>query len=681
MECQTKNSLNYLEGVGQTDGEGIERTWAGLNPVGWATKEMGNGGRHDALEDKIDHHNWEKNISQGDTLARKLVVAIEERDVQVATFTNMNALLRSEVRKEWQGEVDAWNADKTKPNPFPLKGGKRSGLSEVAVHLELKKDEVAEVADTSASVHTKGTTAFLVAGMQLEETQRRIKTKLKGSRVLITDQNNHVEELRVSFASKLKAFRDVQARHIPGAMQALEEEEEGRDPDDAPPNPEDIALWIPSELAAGARTRGCVKGLGDKQAKLREAQCWNALDDLRRRLHSKRHFIQFRNSHVVGQRQATRSNMLIGQIGERIDSISTKYRQARKALVALKGNAYCEKKQLWELTPADVALDEEEEVDTRARHRLAKIGSGRFWSRNEPALSKGQTSKTKSKSTGKSGRKKLSWIWTARGGPGENEGELHEAVRVDWCKALARKVRWTEEVQLLREEMRRVMRFLEWRARWWEGQRRARGTQISAALEAGLDAYAARQADLHRKITLCFKTAWDMSTVAVIRAASREDELLAEGMASFVRAARTTEGKEEEEEGTRCTYERPSPPHAETPLVRTQELATIGLPPPAPRSRPPAPPLTHWHPSFMPVHAAPCPCCPSRLPRPFLLVEIVPTHDKIFIITMRSPELQALAVARLFIALVVAVAVQPSVLLLLRLLPPPLCVHRGHHAW
>ncbi|KAJ7430331.1 hypothetical protein FB451DRAFT_1422834 [Mycena latifolia] len=32
---------------------------------------------------------------------------------------------------------------------------------------------------------------------------------------------------------------------------------------------------------------------------------------------------------------------------------------------------------------------------------------------------------------------------------------------------------------------------------------------------------------------------------------------------------------------------------------------------------------------------------------------------------MRSPELQALAVARLFIALVVAVAVQPSVLLLL----------------
>ncbi|KAJ7430332.1 hypothetical protein FB451DRAFT_993556, partial [Mycena latifolia] len=236
-------------------------------------------------------------------------------------------------------------------------------------------------------------------------------------------------------------------------------------------------LVIPSELAAGARTRGCVKGLGDKQAKLREAQCWNALDDLRRRLHSKRHFIQFRNSH-------------------RIDSISTKYRQARKALVALKGNAYCEKK-LWELTPADVALDEEEEVDTRARHRLAKIGSAKA-KRAKP-----------SQEHGKVRQEKLSWIWTARGGPGENEGELHEAVRVDWCKALARKVRWTEEVQLLREEMRRVMRFLEWRARWWEGQRRARGTQISAALEAGLDAYAARQADLHRKITLCFKTAWD----------------------------------------------------------------------------------------------------------------------------------------------------------------------------
>ncbi|KAJ7033967.1 hypothetical protein C8F04DRAFT_909609, partial [Mycena alexandri] len=62
VTCQTENSLSYTAGVGRTDGEGIERTWAILNPLGYSTKEMGAGARHDALENKVDHINWEKNI-------------------------------------------------------------------------------------------------------------------------------------------------------------------------------------------------------------------------------------------------------------------------------------------------------------------------------------------------------------------------------------------------------------------------------------------------------------------------------------------------------------------------------------------------------------------------------------------------------------------------------------------
>ncbi|KAJ6568311.1 hypothetical protein DFH09DRAFT_918130 [Mycena vulgaris] len=60
VSCQTENSLSFAVGVGRTDGEGIERTWAVLNPVGFATKEMGDGARHDAIENKIDHVNFEK---------------------------------------------------------------------------------------------------------------------------------------------------------------------------------------------------------------------------------------------------------------------------------------------------------------------------------------------------------------------------------------------------------------------------------------------------------------------------------------------------------------------------------------------------------------------------------------------------------------------------------------------
>ncbi|KAJ7690749.1 hypothetical protein B0H17DRAFT_1159968 [Mycena rosella] len=477
INCQAKNSLNYLEGVGRTDGEGIERTWSDFNPLGWATKEMGNGPRHDALEDKIDHHNWEKNIAQGGKLARKLVVAIEECDIQIAAFTTVDD-------QRMEGRQD-------KPNPYQPARGKRSGPSEVTVRIELKKDEAKEAVDAEASVHSKGTTAFIVA-----------------------DQSNRVEELCLSFVQKLKTFQDLQARHMPEASQALEEEEEAQDPESAPINPENVTLWMPSELKGTARTRGCVKGLAEKEAKLREAQCSNALDDLQRRLHAKRHFIQFRNSNVVGQRQATQSNTLIAQVRERIETITAKYCRGWKALTALKGKTYCEKKRFFELKPEDIALDEEEEVDAKSRHRLGVIGSGSFRHKNAPS----QKKRTK--------KKLFPWIWTARGGPGEDELELHEGEAPDMAHrrrsadrllvaALARKVRWTEEVQLLQEEMRRVMHFLKWKANWWEMQREARGTQIPAVLRARLAAYAARQAHLHRQVAARFKTGWDTSVAGV----------------------------------------------------------------------------------------------------------------------------------------------------------------------
>ncbi|KAJ7193314.1 hypothetical protein GGX14DRAFT_379218, partial [Mycena pura] len=62
-ECQAENSL-ISPGVGRTDGENIG-TWAVLNPIGYATKETGEGARHDNIEDKIEL-NFEKNIGQGE---------------------------------------------------------------------------------------------------------------------------------------------------------------------------------------------------------------------------------------------------------------------------------------------------------------------------------------------------------------------------------------------------------------------------------------------------------------------------------------------------------------------------------------------------------------------------------------------------------------------------------------
>lgn len=64
-DCRNKNSLRFLVGVGKSDGEGIKRLWAFLNSSAFHTLNMGWGNRADWLEDKIDYHNFLKNIGQG----------------------------------------------------------------------------------------------------------------------------------------------------------------------------------------------------------------------------------------------------------------------------------------------------------------------------------------------------------------------------------------------------------------------------------------------------------------------------------------------------------------------------------------------------------------------------------------------------------------------------------------
>ncbi|KAF9515398.1 hypothetical protein BS47DRAFT_1372048 [Hydnum rufescens UP504] len=53
-------SLNWMPGIGQTDGEGIERDWSGINPAANSTKEMGSGCRHDTLDDIWSDLNYQK---------------------------------------------------------------------------------------------------------------------------------------------------------------------------------------------------------------------------------------------------------------------------------------------------------------------------------------------------------------------------------------------------------------------------------------------------------------------------------------------------------------------------------------------------------------------------------------------------------------------------------------------
>jgi hypothetical protein len=69
------------------------------------------------------------------------------------------------------------------------------------------------------------------------------------------------------------------------------------------------------------------------------------------------------------------------------------------------------------------------------------------------------------------------------------------ALRVEWAKAKARAARWEEEVILLDEEMRRILEFCDWKARWWRDQRSLRTPDTTdSILSEGLQAFAEQQA-------------------------------------------------------------------------------------------------------------------------------------------------------------------------------------------
>ena len=83
--------------------------------------------------------------------------------------------------------------------------------------------------------------------------------------------------------------------------------------------------------------------------------------------------------------------------------------------------------------------------------------------------------------------------------------------RIEWSKARARQARWKEEVLLLREEMRRVLQFLKWKASDWfrKGHTDAISSLTTCPYQLeGLRAYACRQANVFGDIHNHFMGIW-----------------------------------------------------------------------------------------------------------------------------------------------------------------------------
>ncbi|KAJ7456295.1 hypothetical protein B0H11DRAFT_2244215 [Mycena galericulata] len=424
-DCKENNSLSYKPGVSKRRGQ-----------------------RVDVLEDKIDSHNFHKNIGQGDALQRKLIVAIAERERQVTGFKEISATVEHDMKKEWKTMIEAWLADPSQPNPYTL--SRKDCPTEAEVRLEVQRDEDAVLTEGRSPLQGSSATTFLTAGLQLEVAQRRILVEIAGTALVTADREGKLYDWQHTLLVKIGTFRDLQKRFMPGAARAIAEAEAARDPDEPPPKPEKIDLFMPSDMPEDPTDplRGCMRGLLEMEAKLRAAQCSNTLVKLRAWLHAKRHLIIFRNDNV----QATKAATLIGQLGERVNESAEKYWRGRRALISLRGEEAC-RVEFPELRPADVQLDGDAgESDAAARKKNVEATDvldldrpGRWMTR-------------------KNGCMNVSGCILS--GAPDFDSYL-AAVRVEWARARARKVRWEEEVLMLREEMQRVLRMLRWLGGWW----------------------------------------------------------------------------------------------------------------------------------------------------------------------------------------------------------------------
>jgi hypothetical protein len=99
----------------------------------------------------------------------------------------------------------------------------------------------------------------------------------------------------------------------------------------------------------------------------------------------------------------------------------------------------------------------------------------------------------------------------------DRSADVLTAIWVEWARAHARKLRWEEEVLLLREEMRRVLRYLAWQSRWWRERVGVRADDVPREVTAGIDAYALKQADLHDRLAAFFRRKWEMGALTAAR--------------------------------------------------------------------------------------------------------------------------------------------------------------------
>ena len=226
---------------------------------------------------------------------------------------------------------------------------------------------------------------------------------------------------------------------------------------------ESIPLHLPSSLPQHLLKLPELASVKEKEYRLRLAQADDALAKIRWQRRIISGLWQFKKLNVDGtrNRSTTRMRALYNKFNLRTQRCAACYRAARNALLA---------------------LDPDGSWQSRLKHLSDNDICGPGKDDSEPGNS----------------RFEPSWIWLVprvRCTPkmGDSEELLNDSLQVEWAKVWARKQRWEEEVLLIQEEMRRVVKFHEWKSHWWRSQAGRQQSGADISILHGAKVYAEKQ--------------------------------------------------------------------------------------------------------------------------------------------------------------------------------------------
>ena len=195
--------------------------------------------------------------------------------------------------------------------------------------------------------------------------------KLDGSATTL--QLAKMQERKNALARKINAWIAIQHLYMPSVSVLRSRDDRDASDKTAERPPQDLPLYLPSTLPV--RT-ACSTKLQQYEFRLREAQAYEALEDVRQHLRLRTHLYKYKDKNVTGQHANTRSQNLINSVQGKVGASAATYTRARNALTKLSplfGEVGWRSKLLV-LEPGDIRpLEDGEEGDSAGKKKLSWI--------------------------------------------------------------------------------------------------------------------------------------------------------------------------------------------------------------------------------------------------------------------------------------------------------------------